>query len=84
MKEVIVCRYARDFKTTYFDFLEQNKDNLFKYHNTNLIGVAELKDGREVWVMPAIKYEEWCKGKTYLLDGELYHSGYPVKRKIGE
>ena len=84
MKEVIVCGYAREFKTTFFNFLEQNKDNLFRYYNTNLIGVAELKDGREVWVMPAIEYEQWCKGKTYLLNGERYHSGYPFKRNIGE
>ena len=52
--------------------------------NDDFCGVAELKDGREVWVMPAIEYEQWCKGRTYLLDGERYHSGYPVKRKIGE
>ena len=81
LKEVIVCRYARDFKTTFFNFLEQNKDNLFRCHNTNLIGVAELKDGREVWVMPAIEYEQWCKGRTYLLNGECYHSGYPLKKR---
>lgn len=81
MKEVIVCEYARDFKTTFFNFLEQNKDNLFKYYNTYLIGVAELKDGREVWIMPYIEYKQWCKGRTYIKNGKILHSDYPVVSK---
>lgn len=24
------------------------------------------------------EYNQWCKGRTYVLNGELMHSGYPM------
>lgn len=31
------------------------------------------------WFLSEYTYETWCKGRDYILDGQLMHSGYPVK-----
>ena len=35
-----------------------------------------LKNGAQHCFIPNSIYWKWCLGKTYMLDGELYHSGY--------
>ena len=81
MRHVIICEYAKHMKLTLFDYIEKNKDEVFRYYNTYLIGVVELKNGDEVWIMPRIEYKVWCKGRTYMKDGKLYHSGQPCSVK---
>ena len=37
-------------------------------------------DGEEHYFMGLHSYyNNWCKGRTYMLHGELYHSGYKTK-----
>lgn len=38
-----------------------------------------ISNGKEYWIMHENCYEEWRKGRTYLLDGQKMHSGYPIK-----
>lgn len=41
-------------------------------------------NGKEYWIMHQIYYEEWCKGRTYYIDGKLYHSNYELKEQRAE
>lgn len=81
MRHVIICEYARQMKLTLFDYIKKNKDEVFRYYNTYLIGVVELKNGDEVWIMSRIEYKVWCKGQTYMIDGKMYHGGEPCSVK---
>lgn len=81
MKHVIVCGYARDLTQTCFDYVEKNKEQVFRFYTKNYIGIAELKNGDEVWIIPSSIYKNWCKGRTYMIDGKKYHSGYPCTDK---
>lgn len=77
MRHVIICEYARQMKLTLLDYIEKNKDEVFRYHNTYLMGVVELKNGDEIRIMPRIEYKVWCMGRTYMINGKMYHSGQP-------
>ena len=81
MKHVIICEYAKQMKATLFDYVAKNKHSVFQYYNTYIIGVVELKNGDEVWILPKIVYKSWCMGRTYMIDGKLYHSGQPCSVK---
>lgn len=35
-----------------------------------------ILNGDDHWYMGKIAYSKWCKGRTYMLDGKLHHSGY--------
>lgn len=41
-------------------------------------------DITEVYFLTENEYENWCKGRTYMFKGEIYHSGYPIKKEKGE
>lgn len=43
-----------------------------------------LDDGTKHYFMGMDKYLDWCKGRTYMLDGKMYHSGYPCKKEVEE
>lgn len=57
-------------------FVEEN-DQVIKVDKLN--GSVHTKDGLKHWFMGAAKYDFWCIGRTYAMNGVLYHSGYPVK-----
>lgn len=37
-------------------------------------------DGETHWFLSEYRYKTWCKGREYILDGQLMYSGYPIKR----
>ena len=38
----------------------------------------ECIDGSLLYAIPQHHYSRWCKGKTYMFNDTLYHSGHPV------
>lgn len=36
-------------------------------------------DMTEIYFLTEDEYEIWCKGRTYIFKGKIYHSGYPIK-----
>lgn len=32
----------------------------------------------EIWFLCEVEYPTWCKGRTYMMNGRNYHSGYCI------
>ena len=39
---------------------------------------AESEDKTRLWFLGFDTYRIWCRGRTYLMDGAVYHSGWRV------
>lgn len=37
-----------------------------------------------IYFMGEAYYERWCKGRSYIMYGVAYHSGYPIKKAEAE
>lgn len=74
---VIVGINLRDVRNICIEFAKNNPTC-----NIERKGQAKCKitsNSKEYWVIHKCYYEEWCKGRTYYIDGKLYHSGYELK-----
>lgn len=40
---------------------------------------VELEDKTRLWFLGFEQYRIWSKGRTYLMDGAVYHSGWRVE-----
>lgn len=39
---------------------------------------ATLRNGEEHYFMSDATYRTWCIGRSYMINGQVYHSGYPL------
>ena len=56
-------------------FIDKNSDNVEKVRKALLM--VKLVGGDEHYFMNIDAYKKWSIGRTYILDGILYHSGFP-------
>ena len=57
-------------------FVGEWRNNVDKVRKSSFIKV-KLMDGDEHHFMNVDVYRKWSRGRTYKLDGILYHSGFP-------
>lgn len=79
--------YIRWAAVFFKDFCDDNKNVIVKTERKGGIMAAVLANGEEHYFMSDFSYNNWCKGRTYILENELYHSGLPVhleKREAAE
>lgn len=71
----------KDARLGFYEFVEPRVDSA-EWIDGSLFHVrmVKLNNGEEHHFMPEREYHKWCMGRTYEMDGELYHSGYPVER----
>lgn len=53
------------------------KDFKVNYKRT----IEVICDENHICFMGAAYYGRWCKGRTYMLEGVVYHSGYPIQKE---
>lgn len=65
-------------------YMIDNKDRIQRVTDRGPITIQ--MDDKEVVFMTIGEYERWCRGRTYIVKGKLYHSGLPAVRgeKNGE
>lgn len=65
-------------------YMIDNKDRIQRVQDRGPITIQ--MDDKEVVFMTMREYERWCRGRTYIVKGKLYHSGLPAVRgeKNGE
>lgn len=63
-------------------FIDKNSGNVEKVRKLSFVKV-KLMNGDEHHFMNCDVYRKWSMGRTYNLDGILYHSGFP-QAKGGE
>lgn len=74
---VMVGNNLKNTQLIFKDFVRNNPIKTIKR-----LGQCNFKietNGKEYWIMHKCYYEEWCKGRTYYLNGKLMHSGYELK-----
>ena len=57
-------------------FIDKNSGNVEKVRKSALM-MVKLVGGDEHYFMNIDAYKRWNIGRTYILDGVLYHSGFP-------
>lgn len=71
-----------------FEFEIQAVRYLKEYEAENYDDIAKVDMGKHKIIMKdknihefmgISKYCKWCKGRTYMLNGKIYHSGYELK-----
>ena len=55
------------------EFINENKEHITKVSTRNMLCL--LDNGDTHYFMDRHKYKTWCLGRTYMMGGELYHSG---------
>lgn len=76
---VIIGNNLRNTQNICRDFVKNNSIQTIKR-----LGQCQFRieaNGKVYWIMHKGYYEEWCKGRTYYLDGILMHSGYRLKEQ---
>ena len=70
----------KDARLGFYEFVEPRVD-LVKCIDGNCFRVRMTKIGDDKhYFMSGTMYHKWCMGRTYEMDGKLYHSGYPLER----
>lgn len=70
----------KDARLGFYEFVEPRVD-LVKCIDGNCFHVRMAKIGDdEHYFMGGTTYHKWCMGRTYEMDGKLYHSGYLLER----
>lgn len=70
----------KDARLGFYEFVE-HRVALVKCIDGNCFRVRMAKIGDdEHHFMGETMYHKWCMGRTYEMDGKLYHSGYPLER----
>ena len=57
-------------------FIDKNSGNVEKVRKSAIM-MVKLVGGDEHYFMSINAYERWNRGRTYILDGVLYRSGFP-------
>lgn len=75
----------KDARLGFYEFVEPRVD-LIKYIDGSCFRVRIVKIGDdEHHFMNETMYHKWCMGRTYEMDGRLYHSGFPyVESEVEE
>ena len=76
---VIIGNNLKNTQAICSDFVENNSIKTVKR-----FGQCKFKietDENEYWIMLEDDYVQWCKGRTYYLDGKLMHSNYELKEQ---
>lgn len=80
---MIICHLNEFEKYADFDFIEfmekHKRDTIQIIYDDRRMVITD--DGNEHIFMGGKRYREWCKGRTYMLNGVLMHSGYPFKKE---
>lgn len=64
-------------------FIDKNGGNVEKVRKLSFVKV-KLISGDEHYFMNDDVYRKWSRGRTYKLDGILYHSGFPQAKGGGD
>lgn len=67
-----LCLSAREAEYWFAKFVTENFAKLDRIDRFNL---RILEDGNVHYFVSQFIYNKWCLGRTYMLNGELYHSG---------
>lgn len=80
-----IFQFEKDARYGLYEFVEPRIDEV-EYIDGSIfyVRMVKLKNGTEHHFMSNIAYQKWCMGRTYEMDGELYHSGYACKERSGE
>lgn len=80
MIEVInICHifdYEKYAYICFIEFLNENRDLIKKIDHVKK--TVEMKNGEVHYYMGEERYLQWCKGRDYVYDGYIMHSGYIV------
>lgn len=68
-----VCLSTREAVYRFAAYVEENIAKLDRIDRVNLRVLD--KDGNTHYFVSRFRYNKWCLGRTYMLRGELYHSG---------
>lgn len=60
-------------------YINDNRHNILKISKTPSYIMVQMLNGEMHYFMSSYLYYFWCKGRTYELDGKMYHSGYLLK-----
>lgn len=80
--QVIVCHNLKDTIEMCRKFMRAH--NIEKVERFGQANYRFISEGKEYAIMNHLDYEQWCKGKTYIKDGKLMHSGYELKEQSNE
>ena len=71
-----VFQTEKDARYGFYEFVEPRINDI-KWIDGSCFRVRIVKIGDdEHYFMGETMYHKWCIGRTYEMDGELYHSGY--------
>ena len=77
--EVFIKENLRLADIAMCEFLDKNREYV-KKHSRHPHHCVTMKDGRTIYFLTVFEYDTWCKGRTYRINGKLFHSGYPVEK----
>lgn len=60
------------------EFCKEHSDEIIRTNRHDNFRV-DLRNGEIHYFVPSCVWDRWTKGRTYLHNGKLYHSDYPVK-----
>ena len=80
-----VFQTEKDARYGFYEYVEPRIDKV-KWIDGSIfyVRMVKLKTGDEHHFMNETTYHKWCMGRTYEMDGKLYHSGYPYKERSEE
>ena len=73
-----VYKNMRIAENEFRDFLDLHEDKIAKTKR-GCPHIAILNNGEEHHFMSGIVYDQWCRGRTYMIGDVLYRSGFPFK-----
>ena len=73
-----IYKNMRIAEVQFHDFLDLHEDEIAKT-KMGCPHTAILKNGDEHHFMSGIVYDQWCRGRTYMIGDVLYRSGFPFK-----
>lgn len=74
-----VCRTRNMVRMVAKQYMIDNKDRIQRVTDRGPITIQ--MDDKEVVFMTIGEYERWCRGRTYIVKGRLFHSGLPAVRR---
>ena len=83
---IIYADYYNDMKTAAAHAREYIKEHkaIIDHSRMKPYPVIFLMNGDVLCYLSARQYERWCIGRTYMLDGELYHSGIKLSKEASD
>ena len=72
--------YMSTAKVEFRDFLYEHEHEIKKAMWLSGDCIAILKNGDEHHFLTEAIYYRWSRGRAYMIDNKLFHSGYPIAR----